>query len=206
MHSSISGFSAHSLSHHPVSHLTARNALQNATVSRLQNRHLRSDPATLGVTPLEPGEHSKPIRVRGSEPLFAWLAEHSPAQIGQMLEQQRVQTFAGVDDELELVVPTPRYAVPAKVKLSPVQRRTLEALLPDGYIYRDPGSERNRPYYLVGEGRFERVEVGSTAIALLKKKLLASHDVYGLPHRPRLEEWRTVYRLSDAARDLIASA
>ena len=175
-------------------------------MSRLQNRHLRSDPATLGVTPLAPGEHSKPIRVRGSEPLFTWLAEHSPAQIGQMLEGQRVQASSSVGHELEVAVPTPRHAVPARVKLSPVQRRTLEALLPDGYIYRDPGSERNRPYYLVGEGRFERVEVGSTVIALLKKQLLVSHDVYGLPHRPRLEEWRTVYRLSDAARVLIASA
>lgn len=173
-------------------------------MSRSQNRHLRPDPATLGVTPLEPGEQSKPIRVRGSEPLFTWLAEHSPAQIGQMLEQQRAQAFPGVDDELELAVLTPRHAVPAKVKLSPVQRRTLEALLPNGYIYRDPGSDRNRPYYLVNNGQLQQIQVNTTVIALIQKKLLVSHDVHGLPHRPQLKEWRSIYRLSDAGRLLIA--
>ena len=173
-------------------------------MSRLQNRHLRSDPATLGVTPLEPGEQSKPIRIRGSEPLFAWLSEHSPAQIGQMLEQQRVEASSSVSHQSELVVSTPRHAVPARVKLSDVQRRTLEALLGDGCIYRDPGSDRTRPYYLVNARRFERVEVNSTVTALLKKQLLVGHEVYGLPHRPQLKEWRTVYRLSDAARALIS--
>ena len=173
-------------------------------MSRPQNRHLRPNPAALGITPLEPGEQSKPIRVRGSEPLFTWLAEHSPAQIGQMLEQQRASS--GVGHELELVVPTPRQAVPAKVKLSPAQRRTLEALLPDGYIYRDPGSDRNRPYYLVNAVQLARVEVGSTVIALIHKRLLVSQDVHGLPHLPQLKEWRTIYRLSDAARALISRA
>lgn len=175
-------------------------------MSRPQSRHLRPNPAALGVTPLELGEQSKPIRVRGSDQLFAWLAGHSPAQIGQMLEQHRAQAYIETVATTEAAMLTARNAVQTRVKLSPVQRRTLEALLPDGYIYRDPGSDRNRPYYLVSDEQLERVEVNSTVIALIKKKLLDSHDLYGLPHSPQLKEWRSIYRLSDAGRLLIARA
>ena len=171
---------------------------------RPQNRHLRPNPAALGVTPLAQNEQSRPIRIRASLELFAWLARHSPMQIGQMLEQHRARDSAGVETGQPVL--TARNAVPERVKLSAVQRRTLEMLLPDGYIYRDPGSDRNRPYYLVNADRFERVEVGSTVLALVKKQLLVSQDVYGLPHRPQLKEWRSIYRLSDAGRVLIARA
>ena len=123
-----------------------------------------------------------------------------------MLEAHRAQALPTVDAATEPPTLTVRNAVQARAKLSSAQQRTLEALLPDGYIYRDPGSGRNRPYYLVSNGQLERVEVNSTVIALVKKKWLVSDDVYGLPHRPQLREWRSIYRLSDAGRVLIARA
>lgn len=41
----------------------------------------------LGVKPLEAGELSKTVRVRGSEALFGKLSEMNPKEIGEVLEK-----------------------------------------------------------------------------------------------------------------------
>ena len=53
-------------------------------LSRL--RHLRPNPAKLGVIPLRPGEASRPVRVRASLEVFERLSLMTAAQIGALLE------------------------------------------------------------------------------------------------------------------------
>jgi hypothetical protein len=55
-------------------------------VKKSKHKHLRPNPQTLGVTLLEPGEESKPIRIRAMSAVFEQLVELSPKQIGELLE------------------------------------------------------------------------------------------------------------------------
>lgn len=54
---------------------------------RPDQRGLRPNPHTLGVEPLEEGEVSKPVRVRGSRALHQKLAAMSAREIGEVLER-----------------------------------------------------------------------------------------------------------------------
>lgn len=45
----------------------------------------KGHPASLGIEPLNPGETSKPVRVRGPAWLFDRLSELTPAQIGDLI-------------------------------------------------------------------------------------------------------------------------
>ena len=51
-----------------------------------RNRHLRPNPASLGVIPLESGEASRPVRVRAKLEVFKGLAGLNPKEIGSILE------------------------------------------------------------------------------------------------------------------------
>lgn len=53
-------------------------------------RGLRANPHTLGVTLLEPGEVSRPVRVRGSKALHEWLRAQGAARLGELLEAARL--------------------------------------------------------------------------------------------------------------------
>ena len=52
-----------------------------------RNRHLRPNPAALGVIPLESGEASRPVRIRAKLEVFEGLAGLTPKEIGSILEQ-----------------------------------------------------------------------------------------------------------------------
>ena len=51
-----------------------------------RNRHLRPNPQTLGVTLLEPGEASRPVRIRAKLEVFNRLSTMTPTEIGALLE------------------------------------------------------------------------------------------------------------------------
>jgi hypothetical protein len=55
---------------------------------------LRPNPQTLGVVPLEKGEASRPIRIRGKKTLFERLREYSPKEIGELLELGLIEKLA----------------------------------------------------------------------------------------------------------------
>lgn len=50
-------------------------------------RGLRPHPEKLGVVPLEPGEVSRPVRVRASAQVHDWLRGFTAAELGQLLTQ-----------------------------------------------------------------------------------------------------------------------
>jgi hypothetical protein len=63
---------------------------------RLKNKNLRPNPQALGVTPLKPGEASRPIRVRAKLEVFKQLEGLNPTQVGLILEHA---FFRGIAEE-----------------------------------------------------------------------------------------------------------
>jgi hypothetical protein len=63
---------------------------------RSKNKNLRPNPQALGVTPLKPGEASRPIRVRAKLEVFKQLEGLSPTQVGLILEHA---FFRGIANE-----------------------------------------------------------------------------------------------------------
>lgn len=69
---------------------TSSSALREVKEITPHYRGLRANPHTLGVTLLEAGELSRPVRVRGSKTLHEWLRVQGAARLGELLEAARL--------------------------------------------------------------------------------------------------------------------
>lgn len=69
---------------------TPQSALRGVQDIKPHYRGLRANPQTPGVTLLDPGEVFRPVRVRGSKALHAWLRVQGAARLGELLEAARV--------------------------------------------------------------------------------------------------------------------
>lgn len=73
-------------------------------------RGLRANPQALGVTPLQAGELSRPVRVRASVEVHEWLRGFTSAELGQLLAQVYAQQQAQAD------TPTEAHRKPSKAR------------------------------------------------------------------------------------------
>lgn len=105
-------------------------------------RGLRPNPEKLGVTLLEEGEVSRPVRIRAPEAVHAWLKGMSAGDLGKLLlEIMHAQASTAVSNtqssDEENVESRGNLAPHSKKRLTGPQKNLISALRADSQLIKD---------------------------------------------------------------------